>query len=83
MWPEELQYLFDQDCTPGTVIPSEPCKSFTVILKNNGKVQVNLRKHFYVLTKKDGLDGHRMVSWDKMGGFEAAWREAIKLAKPA
>ena len=80
-WPEQIQVLVDQDAVPNTVVDNN-CGSYTVVLKNGGKVQINKRKHFYILTKKSGIEGKRMVSWIKMGGIETAWKEAVKIAKP-
>ena len=65
-WPEQIQVLVDQDAVPNTVADNN-CGSYTVVFKNGGKVQINKRKHFYILTKKERHRGQANGKLDQNG----------------
>ena len=57
------------------------CCSFTTILEDGGRIEINKKGHFYVHSNED-LQESRTLSWGKFG-IEKAWELASARAVPA
>lgn len=71
-WADELRAAID-------LSPKKNCCSFTVTGPNKGRVEVNKKGHFYVVTPLVTEEG-RVVTWSKFPSIAAAWKAATDRA---
>ena len=71
-WADELRAAIDMS-------PKQNCCSFTVTGPNKGRVEVNKKGHFYVVTPLVTEEG-RVVTWSKFPSIAAAWKAATDRA---